>query len=123
APERSGGSTGRRGVRHGSLHLGGRVRPIDWRLAGGRSGRAIRIHAGLLLLFFGVLPSDSSFAGSAVDRLWGRGSLWNGVWMDVRLSEYGNGALLWADGISKSEWNDAGARGSFLLAGRLPGRG
>ncbi len=104
------------------LHAWCRVRPVDRRLADGRDGGALRLHAGLLLLFFGIVPGDSSLAGGPVDRLHGRNSLRNGIRMDVYLPEYRHGALLRAGGFSKGEWNDAGARGTFLLAGRLPGR-
>src|SRR6266436_5895474 len=116
APERSGRAPSGRCIRHGSVHAGGRVRPLDWWLADGRNGGALRVHARFLLLFFGILPSDASFAGSAVDCLQRRHSLWNGVRMDVRLPEYRHGTLLRAGGISKGERNDAGACGSFLLA-------
>src|ERR1700674_1202772 len=121
-PERSGRSPRRRRIRHGSLHAGGRVWPADWWLADGRHGGALRVHAGPLLLFLGVVPGDSSFASSAVDRLQRRDSLWNRVRLVVYLPEYGHRSLLRTGGFSKSERNDAVARGSFLLAGRLPGR-
>src|SRR5258708_31537680 len=75
-------------MRHGYLHAGGRVWPVDWRLADGRHGRALSVHAGLLLLFLGVLSGNSSFSGSAVDRLQRRDSLWNRVRMDVYLPEH-----------------------------------
>src|SRR6266513_2861966 len=121
-PERSGRSPRRRRIRHGSLHAGGRVRPADWRLAYGRHGGAPRVHAGLLLLFLGVLPGDSSLVRSAVDRLQRRDSLWNSVRLDVYLPASGHRPLLRTGGFSKGERNDAGARSSLLLAGRLPGR-
>src|SRR6266851_3027044 len=93
-----------------------------WRLADGRHGRALRVHAGLLLLFLGVLSGNSSFSGSAVDRLQRRDSLWNRVRMDVYLPEHSHRSLLRNGCISEGERNAAGARGFFLLAGRLPGR-
>src|ERR1700719_1343185 len=120
--ERSRRASRRRRIRHGSLHAGGRVWPADWWLADGRHGGALRVHAGLLLLFLGDLPGDSRFTRSAVDRLQRRDSLRNRVRMDVYLPEYGHRSLLWTGGFSKGERNDAGARGPLLRAGRLPGR-
>src|SRR6266478_618804 len=122
APERSGYSPCRRCIRHGSLHPRSRLRAADWRLAYGRHGRALRFHVGLLLLFPGVIPGYSSFARSALDRFHRRDSLWNGIWMDLHLPDNRHRSLLRPGSLSKGEWNDAGARRSLLLPGRLPGR-
>src|SRR5882724_2845774 len=110
------------GIRHGSLYPRSRFRPVDWRLANGRHGRALRVHAGFLLLFLGVLSGHSSFSGGAVDRLRRRDSLWHGIWMDVYLLQYGHRSLLRTCGFSKGERNGAAARSSLLLAGWLLGR-
>src|SRR5712692_5824453 len=106
----------------GSLHAGCRVRPVGRRLADGRNGGTLRVHAGLLLLFLGIVSGDSSFSGSAVDRLQRGDSVRDGVRLDLYLPEHSHGALLRTGGFSRVEWDDAGAGGSFLLTGRLPGR-
>src|SRR6266436_1149646 len=62
ALERSGHSPRGRCIRHGPFHAGSGVWPLDWRLVDGRHGRALRVHAGLLLLFPRVFSGDSSFS-------------------------------------------------------------
>src|SRR5258708_14985433 len=80
------------------------------------------IYAGLLLLFPRFLFGDSRLCRRALDRPRRSNSIWHCFRLDFHLPEHHYWPLLRTGGISESERNDAGTRGSILFARRVSGR-